>query len=52
MQSIDMEALNVHNIMKPETKEKILDYIAWGITIAAAVAFLWAISNTFDNLFN
>lgn len=38
--------------MKPETKEKILDYIAWGITIAVAVAFLWAISNTFDNLFN
>lgn len=38
--------------MKPETKEKILDWIAWGITALAAVAILWAISNTFNNLFN
>lgn len=38
--------------MTPEDKEKLLDYIAWGITIAAAVAFLWAMSNTFNNLLN
>jgi len=38
--------------MTDETKEKILDYIAWGITALAAVGFLWAISNTFNNLFN
>jgi hypothetical protein len=38
--------------MTPETKEKILDYIAKGITIVFVIAILWAISNTFQNLFN
>ena len=38
--------------MTPETKEKILDYIAYTITALFGVAVLWAICNTFNSLFN
>jgi len=38
--------------MTPETKEKILDYIAWGIIAIVAFGFLMAMSNTFNSLFN
>lgn len=38
--------------MTPETKDKILTYIAYAITAVVAIAILMAISNTFDNLFN
>jgi hypothetical protein len=38
--------------MTPETKDKILTYIAYAITAVVAMAILMAMSNTLNNLFN
>lgn len=46
-----VEAQNAHN-MTPKQKEKVLDIIAGTITAIFFIAVLWAISNTFQQLFN
>jgi len=38
--------------MTPETKEKILTWIAYAITAVVAGAILMAMSNTFQHLFD